>query len=212
MWNTLFFRIVLITGTSLINHESMAQVIDSLIIGYTNSFGKQGQWIVRDSVSGQVSMATYVNDTLNGEFMRQKINKVRTIVNFVNGKEQGWQRTFQNGKLVEMIHFSNMNEIDYIIKFRNGIIYQEYGILYDHIHGEFRQYDKKSRLVRKTAYRLGKIHGIQIYFHRNGHPEIISHYEDGRPIGIRTIYNKRGVVVKQYDFNGVSEQGVSIFP
>lgn len=124
-------------------------------VNYQNEKGKQGKWIIYNSDSSINAVFHFVNDTLNGPFIRN-FPCTDTL------SEKGFYKTGKPDGLISAY-------------WKNGNIRSEFNVKDGILFGESKIYNRKWHLISHFRYIDGKI-DTTFYFERNS--------EDGSPFMI----------------------------
>lgn len=134
--------------------------------------------------------------------------KIKSVVNYANGIRNGKEiNYFENGNIQFAGLFKDGEVTSIQVYLENGQINKEMGINQGQIHGEYKEYYENGVLGILKTYNNGQengpvkyynpdgsiayssnmknntIDGEEVYY-QNGHPLVISNYDEGLPIGI----------------------------
>ena len=158
--------------------------------------------------------------------------KIKQTIPYVNGKKDGLSREYdREGKIITLLEYSN----DYLISrekinftdasglkqgewldfYPDGKIKTERNYRDDLLHGYYKEYDEKGKLLVTLLYDSGKVTGTNI--DNTGEIDIVNRYneagkliysgpfKEGVPVGIHREYNDDGTVknASLYNDNGV---------
>ncbi len=191
------------------------------------------------------SKTLYVNGKREGasyEYFPE--GELKRIVLYKNGKKQGLSREFsRDSVLISVMEFNDnymvnrerLNRKDqegrkqgtHRTYYENGRIKKEAHFLNDQLHGYYREFDGRGRLVLALRYEKGQIVeeidedlkemlDMKSSYDENGLLLFTGAYKNGIPVGIHRFYDSTGVVVNAhlYSENGkriaegiIDEQG-----
>ncbi len=180
---------------------------------------------------------TYLKDEVIEEYYENDIkqknethynlyNKIRKIIPFVNGVEEGFGKEYDDlGNIILLTEYSK----GYILKreylnrtdnrgykqglwktfYENNNVKNEVTYLNNKKNGIYKEYDKNGNLIKLEKYNNDilivdavetKKLETKIDYHKNGKIKVIATYYNGVPEGIRREYNEAGVNIKSYMF------------
>jgi len=202
------------------------------ILGKKNGYNFKYQ---EDPVKGTyvASKELYAGDLKEGNALYfYPEGKVKQVIPYYHGKKEGLSKEFdRDGKLITLLEYSNdflvsrekINKVDdkglkqgkWLDFYSNGIIRSEKNYRDDQLHGYYKEYNEKGKLVLTLLYDNGKVTGndltnvpeIEVIKKYNDAGRMIysGPYKDGVPVGIHREYNDDGTVknAKIYGENGI---------
>jgi uncharacterized protein len=158
--------------------------------------------------------------------------KIKQTIPYYHGKKEGLSKEFdRDGKITTLLEYSNdflisrekINIVDdknlkqgkWLNFYKNGIIKSEKNYKDDILHGYYKEYNEKGKIILTLLYDNGKVTGndlsnipeIDVVKKYNDAGRLIytGPYKDGVPVGIHREYNDDGTVknAKIYGENGV---------
>lgn len=198
-----------------------------LVLQINYKEGKK-EGIRRSFRPGEILEETFSNDIKQGPTNTYfPDGKVKKIVNFVNGYEDGMAREFaHDGTIIALIEYrrgfivdrENINRYD-----KNGLKQGRWKYFYDDgkvklegifrddkRNGYFKEYDEKGMLVDIAKYvndvkqeetpELVKL-DVKTDYYPNGKPKTVASYKGDVPEGIRREYDTTGKVTAAYTYN-----------
>ena len=158
--------------------------------------------------------------------------KIRQTLPYVNGKKDGLSREYdREGKIITLLEYSNdflisrekinltdasgLKQGEWLDFYPDGSIKTERNYRDDLLHGYYKEYDEKGKLLVTLLYESGKVTGSDI--DNSAEIDIVNRYNDagkltysgpfreGIPVGIHRDYNENGTVkgAHIYNDNGV---------
>ncbi len=158
--------------------------------------------------------------------------KTRQTIPYVNGKKDGLSREYdQEGKIITLLEYNNdflisrsrINHTDatgrkqgeWLEFYPGGAIKTEWNYRDDQLHGYYKEYDERGKLLVTLLYENGKVTGTDI--DNSAQIDIENRYDDsgrliysgpfreGVPVGIHREFNPDGSVknARIYNDNGV---------
>jgi len=158
--------------------------------------------------------------------------KIRQTIPYINGRKDGLSREYdREGKIITLLEYNNdflisrerINQTDaaglrqgeWLEFYPGGAIRTERNYRNDLLHGYYKEYDERGRLLVTLLYDNGKVTGTEI--DNSAEIDIENRYDDsgkliysgpfkeGIPVGIHREYNSDGTVriAKIYNDNGV---------
>jgi len=202
------------------------------ILGKKNGYNFKYQ---EDPVKGTyvASKELYAGDLKEGNALYfYPEGKVKQVIPYYHGKKEGLSKEFdRDGKIITLLEYSNdflvsrekINKVDdkglkqgkWLDFYSNGIIRSEKNYRDDQLHGYYKEYNEKGKLVLTLLYDNGKVTGndltnvpeIEVIKKYNDAGRMIysGPYKDGVPVGIHREYNDDGTVknAKIYGENGI---------
>ncbi|MGB8359587.1 MAG: toxin-antitoxin system YwqK family antitoxin [Bacteroidales bacterium] len=164
--------------------------------------------------------------------------KIKQTVPYVNGKKDGLSREYdREGKIITLLEYNNdflisrekinftdasgLKQGEWLDFYPDGNMKTERNYRDDLLHGYYKEYDEKGKLLVTLLYENGKVTGTNL--DNSGEIDIVNRYNDagkliysgpykeGIPVGIHREYNNDGTVksASLYNDNGVLiSQGV----
>ncbi len=158
--------------------------------------------------------------------------KIRQTIPYYHGKKDGLSREYdRNGNVISLMEYNSdfmisrerINQTDnsglkqgkWLDFYKDGNIKAEKNFVDDQLHGYYKEYNEKGKLILTLLYDSGKVTETGV----NGGPEIevvnkydnagrliySGPYKDGIPVGIHREYNENGTIsnAKIYVDNGI---------
>lgn len=123
-----------------------------------------------------MELAHYVNDTMQGEFIRFYENgDTLSVSMIVDGRYEGYHREYYEG----------------------NILHQKYQHLNGAINGDFLGYYKDGTLMEKLLYKDNFPNGPFTEYHPNGYKKTEGTYVEGKELGELLEYDEAGVLVRK---------------
>lgn len=158
--------------------------------------------------------------------------KTRQTIPYVNGKKDGLSREYDHdGKIITLLEYNNdflisrerinhtdasgMKQGEWLDFYPDGGIKTERNYRDDQLHGYYKEYDEKGKLLVALLYEDGKVTGsdidngeeieIEKRYDESGRLIYSGPFKEGKPVGIHREYNSDGTVrdAKIYNDNGV---------
>jgi antitoxin component YwqK of YwqJK toxin-antitoxin module len=204
----------------------------SYVLGKRNGYYIKYQ---KDPVYGvyEYSKELYVNDKREGTaLIFYPEEKIRQTIPYINGKKDGLSREYdREGKVITLLEYDNdflisrekinftdaagLKQGEWLDFYPDGKIKTERNYLDDLLHGYYKEYDEKGKLLVTLLYDNGKVTGTDI--DNSAEIEVENRYNDegrliysgpfkeGVPVGIHREFNEDGTVknARIYNDNGV---------
>jgi len=158
--------------------------------------------------------------------------KIKQTIPYVNGKKDGLSREYdREGKIITLFEYNNdflisrerinhtdaagMKQGEWLDFYPDGGIKTEKNYRDDQLHGYYKDYDERGRLLVTLLYENGKVTGTDIdtsdeinienRYDESGRLIYSGPFREGKPVGIHREYNGDGTVKKAliYNDNGV---------
>lgn len=158
--------------------------------------------------------------------------KVKQTIPYSDGKKEGLSREYdREGKIITLLEYNNdflisrerinqtdakgMKQGEWLEFYPDGSIKTERNYRDDMLHGYYKEYDERGRLLVTVLYDTGKITGteadnsaeidIRNRYDESGRLIYSGPYKEGIPVGIHREYNPDGTIsnAKIYNDNGV---------
>jgi uncharacterized protein len=204
----------------------------SYLLGKKNGYYLKYQ---KDPITGLyiASKELYAGDLKESTaFFYYPEGKIRQTVPYYHGKKDGLSKEYdRDGKIITLLEYNNdflvsrekINNIDnnslkqgkWLEFFDNGVIKTEKNFRDDLLHGYYKEYNEKGKLILTLLYDNGKVTGndlsnvpeIEVINKYNDAGRLIysGPYKEGVPVGIHREYNDNGTVkiAKIYGENGI---------
>jgi antitoxin component YwqK of YwqJK toxin-antitoxin module len=200
----------------------------SYLLGKRNGYHIRYQ---KDAVNGLYihSSELYAGDRKEGTArIFYPEGKIRQTIPYVNGKKDGLSREYdREGKIITLLEYNNdflisrerinhtdasgLKQGEWLDFYPGGGIRTERNYRDDQLHGYYKEYDERGKLLVTLLYENGKVTGTDI--DNSAEIDIENRYDDagkliysgpfreGTPVGIHREYNPDGTVKNSRIFN-----------
>lgn len=101
---------------------------------------------------------------------------------------------FSNGDICKIGSFINDNMKYYFDNIDDAMNCELNNVSYHKFTGRVYAYDKENNLITKNQYRRGKLHGLYIFYHKNGNIKKIGRYCNSIKVGKWKLYDENGIL------------------
>lgn len=133
-----------------------------------------------------LSTGHVIGDVRNGTWTtyHPASKNLKTVTNFINGKKNGTEFTFnERGYLESVVGYRNNELHGLSAKYKNGRVLSETNYANGIMHGPFAVYDEsRGKLQRSGSFLQGKQHGELLFYDENENVTLRYEYKNGEKV------------------------------
>jgi uncharacterized protein len=197
-------------------------------------YGKKSGWYYKYKRDNSVGLYIWSKELYAGDkkestaYMYFPDGKIQQTILYKNGKKEGLSKEFdKNGTVISLLEYNNdflisrekinrtdnkgIKQGDWKDFYPDGTIKNERTYKNDLLHGYYKEYDNKGKLIMTMLYEDGAIVKskvedepdikIENKYNNNGKIIYSGPYKNDVPVGVHREYNEEGKVINSYVYN-----------